>query len=225
MRLLPLLSLLFLFTACIGDDIVEDYVSPVIRFENPVSSIEAGTSYQFEAQFINNVGQMEDVRPTWTSANPDLLAIDANGLATAITEGNTVVTAAYEDEFGEMASTSLDVEIGASTVVVEEMSRSGSVATTTFYDLEGDFVLSENAMGGLTLAFSENYNADTGLPGLYVYLSNNPNSSAQAFEIGRVSIFQGAHQYEIENVALNDYQYVLYYCKPFNVKVGHGDIE
>ncbi|MEM1358534.1 MAG: DM13 domain-containing protein, partial [Bacteroidota bacterium] len=202
-----------------------DYVPPVIRIENPISSIEAGTTYQLEAQFINNVGQMEDVNPTWTSANPDLLTVDATGLATAIMEGNTVVTVAYEDEFGEMASTSLAVEIGASTVIVEETSRSGSVATTTFYDLEGDFVLSENAMGGLTLAFSENYNADTGLPGLYVYLSNNPNSSAQAFEIGRVSIFQGAHQYEIENVALNDYQYVLYYCKPFNVKVGHGDIE
>lgn len=225
MRFLPLFAALFFFTACIGDDIVEDYVSPVIRLENPVSSIEAGTTYQFEAQFINNVGQMEDVTPTWSSSDPELLTVDATGLATAIAEGNTVVTVAYEDEFGELASTSLEVEIGASTVIIEEMSRSGSVATTTFYDLEGDFVLSESPNGSLILSFADNYNADTGLPGLYVYLSNNPNSSAQAFEIGRVQVFQGAHQYEIDNVALNDYQYVLYYCKPFNVKVGHGDIE
>lgn len=225
MRLLPLVTMLFLFSACIGDDIVEDYVSPVIRIENPASSIEAGTTYQFEVQFLNNVGQEETVTPSWASSNPDLLSVDANGLATAIAEGNTVVTVAYEDEFGEMASTSLDVEIGASTVVVEEMARSGSVATTTFYDLKGDFILAESPNGGLILSFADNYEADAGLPGLYVYLSNNPNSSAQALEIARVDVFQGAHQYVIDGAGLNDYQYVLYYCKPFNVKVGHGDID
>jgi len=225
MRLFSLLSLLLLFTACIGDDIVADYVAPQIRIENPAMSIEAGTTYQYEAQFLNNVGQMEAVSLAWSSDHPELLAIDNNGLATAIAEGNTMVTAAYTDEFGEEAKTSVPVEIGASTVVIEQMERSGSVATTSIYPLQGDFTLSEQDDGTLKLAFGDDYNADTELPGLFVYLSNNPNSSAQAFEIGRVDVFNGAHEYIISGVGINDYDYVLYYCKPFNVKVGHGDIE
>ena len=67
--------------------------------------------------------------------------------------------------------------------------------------------------------------ADDGLPGLYVYLSNNPNSVSGALEIGPVEVFEGAHDYTISGLDITTYAYVLYFCKPFNVKVGHGDIE
>lgn len=228
-RLFSLVLILGLFSGCIGDDIVDDYVAPQIRITNPVAEIEAGTTYLFTAGFLNNVGMNETVSPTWSSSDPTIMTIDQTGLATGIMEGPVRVTVAYTDEFGETADRSYDLEIGASTVVVEEpMFRTGRVATTTFYDLEGDFTLEElpeEVPGDLRLIFGEDYVADDGLPGLYVYLSNNPNSTSGAHEIARVEVFRGAHEYIISGVDLNEFRYVLYFCKPFNVKVGDGLIE
>ncbi|MEM9549152.1 MAG: hypothetical protein AAGA77_24405, partial [Bacteroidota bacterium] len=62
------------------------------------------------------------------------------------------------------------------------------------------------------------------LPGLYVYLTNNRNTTANALEIGAVEVFNGAHTYTVEDVGINDYKFLLYFCKPFNVKVGDGEI-
>ncbi|MFT6000044.1 MAG: hypothetical protein ACI81P_002504 [Neolewinella sp.] len=213
-----------LFTACIGDDIVEDYISPEIRIQNPVSSIEEGTTYQFQYQFINNVGLEEAISPFWSSADETILTIDQSGLASAIAEGNTSLTISFQDEFGETATLIEPIEVGASTVVVAPMMRAGSVATTSSYPLTGDFVLTELPGGNLLLSFGDDYNADNSLPGLFVYLSNNPNTISGAYEIGAVEVFNGAHEYNFAGAGLNEYAYVLYYCKPFNVKVGDGEI-
>ena len=117
------------------------------------------------------------------------------------------------------------VTAGASTTEIEVSTvRSGVIQTTTFYDLEGDFELIQNDDGTLTLDIADNYRASSGLPGLYVYLTNNPRSISGAFEIGEVNVFSGAHSFEIDGVELNQFNYLLYFCKPFNVKVGDGEI-
>jgi len=224
MRFLFTALSLCLFTACIGDDIVEDYISPEIRIQNPVSSIEEGTTYQFQHRFINNVGQEETISPSWSSADEAILTVDQSGLASAIAEGNTTLTISFQDEFGEIATLTEPIEVGASTVVVEPRERTGSVATTSSYPLTGDFTLTELPGGNLTLSFGDDYNADNRLPGLFVYLSNNPNTISGAYEIGAVQVFDGAHEYSFAGAGLNEYAYVLYFCKPFNVKVGDGQI-
>jgi len=131
-------------------------------------------------------------------------------------------------------SANLDTLAAADTIITFTVSddptmlmvgkRSGVVNSTTSYELTGHFVLSQTENNGLLLDFQNNYVADDGLPGLYIYLSNNPNSISDAYEIGMVTTFSGAHNYTIVDVGLLDYNYILYYCKPFNVKVGHGNI-
>ena len=228
-RLFALLLFIPVLTACVGEDIVDDYVQPQLRITNPIAEIEAGTTYLFEVDFLNNIGMPEDVDPTWSSSNTAVLTVDQTGFATGVAEGEAAVTVTYTDEFAETVSRSYDLTVGASTVIIEEpMFRTGRVETTTFYDLEGDFTLSEldgENEGNLLLEFGADYRADNGLPGLYVYLSNNPNSTNGAFEIAAVDIFSGAHDYLIEGVDLAEYRYVLYFCKPFNVKVGDGLIQ
>lgn len=218
-----------LLPACIGDDIIDDYVQPQIRVMNPVTEIEAGTTYQFTAGFLNNVGMNEAITPSWSSSDESVLTVSQTGLATGLVEGEVALGVSYTDEFGETADRVYDLTVGASTVVVEEpMVRTGRVETTTFYDLTGAFTLSElpeEESGDLRLVFGDDYEADNGLPGLYVYLSNNPNSTNGALEIGRVDVFSGAHEYIIDGADLAQYSYVLYFCKPFNVKVGDGLIE
>ena len=214
-----------LFNACIGDDIIMDRVDETLRITTQATSIAAGETFQFEARFTNNIGNTEEGRVVWRSSDESILAITTDGLATAITGGTVVVSAEATLEDGSLLKEEMDVEVSMVTVAVEApTSRSGVIATTTFYDLEGDFTLNE-INGGVSLNIADNYKASDALPGLYIYLTNNPNSTSDALEIGEVTVFEGAHTYEITGVSLTDYDYVLYFCKPFRVKVGDGKIE
>ncbi len=213
-----------LFSACIGDDIIMDRVDETLRITVQATSIAAGETFQFEARFTNNIGNPEEGRVIWRSSDESILSITTDGLATAIAGGTVVVSAEATLEDGSMLKEEMDVEVSMVTVAVEApTSRSGVIMTTTFYDLEGDFTLNE-INGGVSLDIADNYKTTDALPGLYIYLTNNPNSISDALEIGEVTVFEGAHSYEIIGVSLTDYDYVLYFCKPFRVKVGDGEI-
>lgn len=143
-------------------------------------------------------------------------------MVTAIASGVATVTVSF------MVSDTLifaqnSIEVIA--IVMETItSFSGNLETKSGYTLEGSFTLSKTD-DGLQLILAEDYKASSTLPGLYVYLSNNSNTTQQAFEIGAVSVFSGAHSYTLpSSIGLMDYQYLLYWCKPFNVKVGEAKI-
>lgn len=214
-----------LFQSCIGDDIIQDRVEPTIRIQNPLDSLAINSSYQFEYRYLNNVGTEEAVTVDWSSSNQTAITIDNNGLAQAVGEGTADISVAYND--GTNTITDLTtVNVGTVTIVTENESRSGTVVTTSSYALGGDFLLEKNDSEELVLSFSDNYEASTALPGLYIYLTNNPNTTEEALEIGAVTIFSGAHEYNLgTDIDLFEYSHVLYFCKPFNVKVGDGAIE
>ena len=223
-NLIPFLLLfLSLFTACIGDDIVDDLVEERILITTRVDTIGIDTEFRFEARYTNNLGEVEEATVNWTSENPDLLSIDATGLAKGIAIGNTAIVAEVAISGSPSVSDRVEVVVGQSTSQTNE-ERSGTIQTTSTYALTGDFTIKEDN-GELVIEFAENYQASTALPGLYVYLTNNPSTNSGALEIGAVEVFSGTHTYRIPNIELYDYDYLLYYCKPFNVKVGDGAIE
>ncbi len=213
----------FLFFACIGDDFIEDQVEAEIRIDANVESIEVNTDYQFEYTYLNEVGQSQQVEVVWSSSNEEVMTIDENGLAQAITIGEVRIMVSY-DNGTIVLSDQIDLMIGSTTIIVEKQTFKGNIQTTSSYVLEGSFELKEEDQG-LSLSFEEDYKASTALPGLFIYLSNNRNSIANAFEIGAVEVFNGQHNYTIENVEFNDYKFIVYFCKPFNVKVGDGSLE
>ncbi len=217
----------FLFTGCIGDDLIEDFVEPVLRISNPIDTLGKDDSFAFSTRFFNNIGQEENIQATWTSSNPALVSIDANGVATGLEYGEVTITATLRYQ-NQSYQEEIKVVVGEATIIViepETKEKTGNIQVTSNYVLEGSFSLKEeNEM--LTLSFADDYKASAGLPGLYVYLTNNPNTISGALEISKVSIFSGAHSYEIPaGNGIDDYQYVLYFCKPFNVKIGDGEIE
>jgi hypothetical protein len=215
--LLPLLA----FSACIGDDLVFDEVEPEVRIMNPIDTIEINTTYQFEAVYFNNVGVEASLSSyLWESSAEEIIRIDQDGLATALKEGSALIRVSAQDADGKQLRDEKQVVVGTSTVASSD-SRTGSLRTTSSYLLKGDFSL-EKISGGVKLLLKENYEASTALPGLYVYLTNNPNTIDNALEIGAVKIFKGAHSYELQGVDLNQYSHLLYFCKPFRVKVGDG---
>lgn len=223
MKRIILLAVVIL-TGCIGQDIVIDEVSPEVRITNAISNMEINTTWQFEYMFLDNVGS--EIIPdemTWSTSDADVAIVNQEGLATSLDYGNVELT--LSAVINDIAvDTTIMFEVSDNPTVLSQNTRSGEIATTSSYELKGGFEISMEG-NDLIIQFSSNYVADQGLPGLYVYLTNNPNTPSGGYEIGAVEVFSGAHQYRIPDTELFDYDYIFYYCKPFKVKVGHGNIE
>lgn len=222
----PLFLMVLLYGGCIGDDIIFDTVPETLRIINPLDTLAVGDSYTFDLLFTNNVG-VEETRPAvWSSSDPGILAVTETGEATGISKGQATVTATVELADLSPLRVSQTIIVDEETVPQDpnDNIRQGTIRTTSSYLLRGSFeVKKENT--DLVINIFDDYEASTALPGLYIYLSNNPNTVQGAMEIGAVEVFKGAHTYRVEgDVALNQYNYLLYYCKPFNVKVGDGEI-
>lgn len=215
-----------LFSNCIGEDIIDDAVPEEIRFLNPIDNISVSETYQLDVSFLNNIGEVEAANVIWSSSNPSIATINSTGLITPIAEGTTTISAVVNLSESKTVENAIDITITEAPIEapIPEI-KSGTIVTTSSYLLKGDFTLTaiENS-NNLNLSIESNYEASTSLPGLYLYLSNNPNSISSAYEVGAVNIFNGAHSYTIVDAGLNDYAYLLYWCKPFAVKVGEGEI-
>ncbi len=216
--------LVFSFSSCIGDDILEDNLDPEIRISNLIDTLAVNTDYQFTYNYLNNVGRSEQVDVQWSSSDPSIIAITSEGLASGLQTGSAAISVSF-DNGSSLIEETKTVVVGETTTEVNVTERIGTIATTSSYVLAGDFVLKELSSGDLELSFGDDYVASSSLPGLFVYLSNNPNSISGSLEISAVDIFEGSHSYLIQNTDLDEYAYVLYYCKPFNVKVGDGEIQ
>ena len=123
----------------------------------------------------------------------------------------------------ETSTTTIDNNIGTGIVLAPQFYE-GEIISTSSYILEGNFRYEHNGTQ-ITLSLDENYRASTSLPGLYLYLGNNPNTVNGAIEIAKVTVFNGAHEYILPpSIELADYKYLIYWCKPFSVPVGEGTI-
>jgi len=223
MKKIALLFFVTLLQGCIGEDVFDDFVEQRIVISNPISDLKVGDTYKFEFSYFNNVGKKEDVSVNWISTNSSVISIDNQGMATANAEGTADITVSLVED--ETVNYTLSINAGAETVVMENPTEiAGVIKSTSSYTLEGSFSLVDIG-DNLELQLGSNFKATTALPGLYAYLSNNPTSITNAYEIGEVTVFSGANTMMIgESVGIMDYSYLLYFCKPYNVKVGDGKI-
>jgi hypothetical protein len=231
-RLLYFLIPIFIH-GCIGEDVIDDYVEPQFKITNPIDTIRIGQVYSLKTRYLNNVGEMLTPGITWESDAPDIISVNDEGKITSLSTGQARITGTLDVDDALMVDlqiTSTEMPVGLDPMdepddPMEGMERSGTIVSTSSYKLEGDFLVS-TISGGIQIDISENFVATTALPGLYIYLTNNPTTNAGAYEIGPVTVFSGAHSYQIVNAGIDitTYDYLLYYCKPFVVKVGDGKI-
>jgi hypothetical protein len=219
--ILPLFS-------CVKTDFINDRVDPKIFVSNPLLELKKnGEAHQFEVNYFNYVGkEIENPNVSWSSSDAAVLAITEDRLATGIEFGTAIVTATLTTPEETLTITNKDVVTVSTATLTESIEFIGTVVTTSNYELGGSYVLETLDNGVLRLSLGDDYVASTSLPGLYIYLGNNPSSIADAYEIGPVTVFQGAHYYDLPaSISIYDYSYILYWCKPFGVKVGEGQIQ
>lgn len=216
-----LLAVIAALSSCVGDDVLFDEVEPKVRITNKIDSLANGSEYQFEYLYTNNIGIAEDAPVTWSSSDDAIVEVSPLGLARAKRDGMAVIRAqvsAVTNVVDEIL-----IHIGSETVT-QAQNRSGTIKTTSSYLLEGGFIVTVEG-DDLIIAIGDDYRASRALPGLYLYMSNNRNSINGAKEIAAVETFSGAHQYRIRDTGIDDFAFLLYYCKPFNIKVGDGEIQ
>lgn len=229
MKKITLVALcIFPLISCVKTDIVNDRVDPKIFISNPLVSLENGESYQFEVNYFNYVGKkIENPTVSWSSSDPSVLEITDEGIATAISLGEATVMATLttsEENLTITNGNTLEITLGETEE--DPVRFEGMLTTTTSYELEGSFILEILDSGVLRLSLGDDYKADTDLPGLYIFLSNNPESVSDAYEIGAVTVFQGEHFYDLpSSISIYDYSYILYWCNPFSTYVGEGQIQ
>lgn len=215
-----ILFISFCFCSCIGDDVIDDRVDEVVSIANPIDTLQIGDTHTFEAIYFDNIGRQKEIAVSWESTDDTVLKISDTGVAEGIKVGEAHVSASVNGIEGVIANTRKIVVSESETSIQMDL-RTGKITSTSTYLLEGDFKL-EKIANDLKLTLQANFKTTDALPGLFVYLGNNPNSIASAYEIGPITQFAGEHSYTIENTGLFQYQYVLFWCKPFGVKVGEG---
>ena len=210
------------FISCIGDDIVFDEVVETIRITNAPDTLALDSEYRFEYIYLDKTGnEGQAINVKWQSSDPEVIDISQDGNANALQSGRATIEVTALIDGVELLDQA-DVVVGQSTVLNND-SKSGTIKTTSSYVLEGSFTLQQTG-NDLTLQIADDYRASSSLPGLVLYLTNNPNTIEGSLEISPVTVFNGAHEYLIENVDIEEYGYLLYFCKPFRVKVGDGKI-
>lgn len=193
-------------------------------------TIEASFSFEITPKVVSEV----TTTTTEVSSSTTDTATTTTDTATSTTETSTSTTDTATSTSNTSSSTDSNNDNNDSTdeegeevdngIVVAPQFFEGQIRTTSSYTLEGNFRYEHNGTQ-IILSLDDTYRASSSLPGLYLYLTNNPNSPEDGYEVGAVSVFSGEHSYTLPvSIGLMDYKYLLYWCKPFRVKVGDAQL-
>lgn len=212
-----------------ADTLTIDVRSSIFEINEDISILGLGETHQFTATFMSFLGDSTTQDIVWSSSDPDIISIDAKtGLARGLATRTANIIASINSEELNLSDT-IRIEVKASGTETILFERTGALQGSGGYALSGDMKLKENGDGSLIFSFADNFSF-SGAPGPYLYLSNNPNSIANALEIGKLPTTRnpgtGAFEVgEIRGTNLNEYNYLVFWCKPFQVKLGSGELD
>jgi len=177
--------------------------------------LEVGATLQLAAKAYNAANQeLPAPNVNWMSANLNVLTVSASGLATGQSPGASAVTASVD------GVQSLPVTL--SVIPVGGISRSGTFSGNMGYSVKGTATL-QQTNAGLKLILGSDFQSSNG-PQLAVYLAKNPSGGLNAqnsLQLGALMSTSGTQTYNVPaGVGLNDFDYAVIYCIPFNVRFG-----
>ncbi len=124
--------------SCGGIDLIDDYVPPVLRITTPLTQLTLGNTFQFEASYFNNVGELVTNSPIeWESTNNEILSVDGAGNIEALTPGTATLTVSALVSTSIITSQSFIYVIEP--IVAMVTSFSGELVSKSNYKLVGGF--------------------------------------------------------------------------------------
>ena len=198
----------------------EPLVVATVTVSPDSASIEVGAMQQFEAMAMTSDGmEIPDVEFMWTSSDEMVATVDASGEATAVGAGMAMITATADSVSGSAMLT-----------VMEPASRSGTFSGARGYRASGTVFLEEDPSGELVLRFGSDFMVQQSNFYVILYtitqISFRPPPPDGTFDdLGQVKAKTGAQSYNVPmNVALDTYDYVIIFCRSFNVVVGVAEL-
>lgn len=182
-----------------------------VEITAPQNAVIIGATIQFTASILNaSGGAIPGKTITWKSSNNSVLSINNTGLATANAEGTAQVTATVDG----INSVPFTVTVTS----VASTSRTGTFQGNMSYSVSGTVTLTAGK-----LSFGSNFKSSNG-PGLRVYLAKNAPAvltTSNSVKLGNLKSTSGTQDYDVPtSVGLNDFDYAVVYCEPFNVSFG-----
>ena len=144
----------------------------------------------------------------WRSLNEGLATVNTEGLVTGISQGVVDIEASSDNIIA-----TFQITVGGA------QSRGGQFEPLNGYNTSGGVSV---VMGAevLRVDLADNFRSSNG-PGLYVYLSNSRTAVSGGIELGKLTSTSGASSYATPSgIGIDDFNYVIIYCKPFGAGFG-----
>ena len=179
------------------------------------SMLDLSESVNLTARALNAEGQeVSNVDITWESTDSSIASVSSNGIVTGENTGSADIIASADQVTG-----SYPVTVG------QTSERMGQFESLNGYQTSGSVKLTLGTDEAVDINLGDDFSADNG-PGLYVYLSNNRSSISGGVEIGELRSNKGADTYNVPaDVTLDEYDFVLIYCRPFGVGFGSAELD
>lgn len=188
----------------------------LISFGTVNPTLPVGESLQLQATILNGNGEvLEGPSVTWSSSDEAVFSVNESGLVSALAEGAATISATVDD---------VSASINFSTTESMVETRVGEFQGLNGYNADGNVELIDNN-GELSLNLLDNFSTSNG-PGLYLYLSNNPNNISGGIEVAALRKNSGADDYAVPaGITFSQYSHVIIYCKPFGVGFATAALE
>lgn len=209
-------------TASSGAVSSEPFLLTVVEDENAVANVvispeslsfSPGDSVLLSAKATTVTGA--SVSPTtlvWSSNNVAVATVDQQGLVRGIAPGTATIVV----EADGVRSKGMVVTVQSASPMRTGMFQK---KPGTSYDVRGTARL-EGAGSNLTLSFGDDFVCSDG-PRLHVYLAKQDRVDGQSVDIGPLMNTAGPQTYTLPvGVGLNDFNYIIIHCVPFNVTFG-----
>ncbi len=186
---------------------------------NAPTTLVSGASANLQARAYNADNQALSISSfSWSSADTSILQIDTNGKVTAKNAGTTTVRA----EAAGVNSLPVSIQV----LPLSGLSRSGQFSGNSGYSVKGTATL-EQSGNSLRLLLQSDFMASNG-PMLGVYLATTANgglNSQNSIKLANLQANTGFQEYAVPaGVGLQDYNYAVIYCIPFNVRFGTAQL-
>jgi hypothetical protein len=211
-------------TASVGDVVSEPVIVGVVADPDEVAIVRIqltsfelvlDDSRQLTAQSTNSRGEVLDTDLVWSSSDETVAIVDNLGRVSAVGPGAATITA----ETAGIVSNRVRVTVpGAGRVGAFESASSR-------YRCEGSCSLQAADSGGLELVFGADFLVTSG-PRLEVFLSTTNTVGPGSLQLIPVQSLSGAQSYGIDaGVEIDDFDWVVIHCVPFNVTFGYARLQ